>query len=121
MSDEEILYCKIFVEGSPSREDLTAVLCNGLSGVATGNTIIASHLEVDVIENDDFIARPKRRDPNDFVHFRYFLDVEPAAGADRVGYVARVGDTLRVLERSGLQAVAACSFEDELPSRGRVP
>jgi hypothetical protein len=121
MSDEEILYCKIFVEGSLSRDDLTALLCNGLHGVATGNTIIASHLEIDVIDNDDFVARSKRRDPNDFVHFPYFLDVEPATGAERLGYVARVGDTLKVLERGGLQAVAACSFEDELPSSGRVP
>jgi hypothetical protein len=118
---DENLYCKIFIDGAIARKDLIALLAASLSGVVSGHTVVMQHLELDVLDNDDFIDRHKRRDPDDFIHFRYFLDVEPAAGAARNDYVARVGEVQRMLAGNGLRTVAACSFEDELPLGGRVP
>jgi len=40
ISNEENLYCKIFVDGSIARHDLIAMLASELGGVAKGYTVM---------------------------------------------------------------------------------
>jgi hypothetical protein len=114
MDATENLYCKIFVDGDMPRHDLVALIAKCLSGSIRGRTIVASAMEVDINDNDDFVPRWSRKPPDDFVYFRYFLDIEPGQSALRNRYVAQVGALLECLRDRGLKAVAACDFEQEL-------
>jgi hypothetical protein len=115
MDATENLYCKVFVDGDMPRHDLVALVAECLSGSIQGRTVVASAMEVDINDNDDFVPRWRRTPPDDFVYFRFFLDVEPGQSALRAPYVAQVGTLLKCLRGRGLKAVAACDFEQELP------
>jgi hypothetical protein len=112
----ENLYCKIFVDVEATREAVVAMAAECCAGTVGKRTVIARHLELDVDDNDDFVPRAKRLDQDDFVRFRYFLDVEPTHDAERSLYIAEIGALLRCLWGKGLKAVAACDFEDKLPA-----
>ena len=74
-------------------------------------------IAIDVRRNDGFdIIR--RNDPDGFLYYRYYLDIDAVPGQQRVAQVALVEQILECLWEHGYAAVAACDFEDELPRHG---
>jgi hypothetical protein len=109
------LYCKVFIDGAPTRERVIGVIAPHLDATRSGRTIVAKHLEIDVNDNDDFDERRSQREPDGFLYWRWFLDVEPVAGAARANYIRQLTHLILRLRWSQLRVVAACGFEDELP------
>jgi hypothetical protein len=115
------LYCKVFVDSDDrSRGDLQALLieCLGDRVKSVGLRSVDGLLyAIDVKRNEDFDAI-RSSEPDGFLYYRYYLDVDAVPGQQRVAQVALVAQILERLWEHGYAAVAACNFEDELPRRG---
>jgi hypothetical protein len=110
------LYCKCYLDSEQDRTWLLDLLAQTTRGNVTGRTIESPDVIIDVSRNEDY--DPIRKTVSDgFVYFRYYLDVTPAEGVTRAEYVASVGELLHALWSFGIDAVAACDFESELPRR----
>ncbi|HEY7341698.1 MAG TPA: hypothetical protein VH591_12505 [Ktedonobacterales bacterium] len=72
---------------------------------------------IDIRRNDEFDAI-RRNEPDGFLYYRNYLDVDAVPGQQRVAEVALVSQILERLWARGYAAVAACNFEDKLPHRG---
>lgn len=107
------LYCKIFVQGASSRDALLDILVTSVAGERRRTGLTTSLMEIDIRKNDDHDAERARA--SDFLHFQFFLDVEPIPGVVRERYIREVSVLLKSLWAKGILAVAACPFEDELP------
>ena len=75
------------------------------------------YAELEVRNNDDFKTPKESRsqDPADaFLFWRYYIDIEPKEEVEKSVYIAFISKLLLDLRSQGINAVAACGFEDEL-------
>jgi hypothetical protein len=112
------LYCKIFVDTDSEPQRLVDLIARILSAPHDRWTVNTTLCEIDVEKNEDFDQARRSQSPDGFLHYRYYLDIEPIAGADRAAYVESIGQLLNRLWDSGCRAVAACDFEEDLPRGG---
>jgi len=112
-------YCQMFINCDLERAGLVAVVARIALGESDGDTVRGPVLDLDVMRNEDW--RRGTENPRDFLFFRYYLDIEPAAGAVNAEYVAAIGALLTRLWEQGFGAVAVCDFEDQLPRQGGYP
>jgi len=121
MTSESRLYCKLFVDADDiSQLELLGqvVRCLGDPPPSVERwSILGPHFAIDVRHNEDFDANG-RKEPDGFVHFRYYLDVDALPGQQRASQIALVAQILQCLWSRGYAAIAASDFEDELPNRG---
>jgi hypothetical protein len=115
--DLDAFFCKIYVDTDREKSWLVEAIASYLSAESLRDTIDSDLIVVDVCKNEDFDATRRSVD-DDFVFFRYYLDVVPGQAAERATYIATVNSLLALLWNNGCRAVAACDFEDELVSRG---
>lgn len=118
MPIDESLYCKIFVNASFDRQHLVDKIRSFISGSVQGNRVTNVALQVDVRQNDDYDPAAARQKSDGFLFFHYYLDVDQAPGANRSAFVRGISDLLEAFWACGIEAVAACDFEDELPKKG---
>ncbi len=122
MFEDENLYCKMFIDFNGElgdADDLIAKLAKG-SMKFKWKLIETELAELDVRRNDDYKTPKEHRskDPKDaFLFWRYYIDIEPKEGTNRAAYVSMIAQLLEALWARGVDAVAACEFEDELPTR----
>lgn len=120
VSTEERLYCKMFVQSDASRDELIEYLRAVTRGTIDRWTILNSTMEMDVRRNED--ARSPRTGPkqDEFLYYRFYIDIEPSPDAKRSEYIHGIGVVLEQLWSRGMKAVAACDFEAELPRSGGI-
>ena len=118
------LYCKLFVDADDlTQAELQSQLVRCLGNLATSVTSVGQrsvdglNFAIDVMRNEDFNAT-RRKEPDGFLYFRYYLDVDAVPRQPRAAQVALVAQILQCLWAQGWAAVAACDFEDALPHRG---
>lgn len=113
------LYCKVFADTDMSEKQLVFLVWQISSGRPGAlRTVSTPNYEADIIENDEFNPYKRSKGDDQFLFYRYYLDVVPTPDASRQDYVKAVSNLLDGLWRGGCKAVAACSFEDELPRNG---
>lgn len=119
MLGNDALYAKIFVNADVSASELVDCLaaCLGPDVSVTRSGIDGKHFSLDVRRNEDFDV-VRQLEPDGFVFFRYFIDVDALPGQDHAAQVALVARLLECIWSRGYAAVAACDFEDELPHHG---
>jgi hypothetical protein len=113
------LYCQIYIDTGWPRATLIERLSSMTAGMAELRTVTSSLLEIDVVDNEDF-ETGKSNAAGSFLHYRFYLDIEPRDDVDEDGYVKAVGEILEGLWGDGLAAVAACDFEQRLPRGGGI-
>lgn len=118
----EELYTKLFVGSGRSHGDLLSLVARACGGkVEEGWTVVAGAFEMDVRPNDEGTEEARREHPGDFLYFPFTVEVvtegDPAEAASYVGFV---GSLMSKLHAEGLQVVAACDWESELPGGGRL-
>lgn len=107
------LFCKIYVDTDRERSWLVKIIASHLEVKSEGRTIESDRVGVDVSRNEDFDpTRPNLAD--DFVFFRYYLDVVPGPRVAHADYVVAVSSIMMLLLDNDCRAVAACDFEEEL-------
>ncbi len=115
------LCAKVFVRWDGDADSLVRTVAPLVDGQVTRRTVTGAVLDLDVEENDDHDEDAAASDPDRFLHFPFYLDVEPTTpGADPAAVVAAVATLLRGLAEAGAECVTAADYEDQLPGGGRA-
>ena len=115
------LYCKMFVnltQEYKEAEDIVALLSQGQQ--APFGAIHTIFAQIDFRRNDDYKTPIELRsgDPNNsFLYWKYFLDIEPNDETETATYISGISNLLQAFWEKGIDAIAACDFEDELPAK----
>lgn len=112
----ESLYCTVYVDSSHPTTDQLAQCIGGFceGRISFGDNISAIGARISVMKNDEY--DPKRAKGEDgFLYFRYYLEVEPTDDESRDSFIKFLSNLLQFLWSRHFDAVAACSFEGELP------
>jgi len=114
-------YCQVFVNGAAVWRDLAQLLANALGGVLEFRDIKGSGLWI-YVDDNDFHDVSRSHGPDGFLHFPFFLDVEPDGSPESLAaHIADVERLLDVLRGAGLTFVTACDFEHKLSGNGASP
>lgn len=109
------LYCKVYLNSGLEIEELYQhINCKILGELKPIRTIKMSWGEIDVRRNEDFCPRKLVDDPEDFVFWKYYLDIEPKEGADENDYIDQIAKLLVKLKAENFKVVASCDFEEYL-------
>ncbi|WP_227793486.1 1,4-dihydroxy-6-naphthoate synthase [Paenibacillus guangzhouensis] len=116
---ENDTFCKIFIDTDEQYEYLYHLINKLVNGNAeTRRDIKNETLVLSLVKNDDFDAIQRLDFPDGFLHSRYYLEVEPNGNFEFQRYIMSISLLLESLWTSGLNAVAACDFEELLPRKG---
>jgi len=113
------LFCEIYVDAADERDTFIEKIAAMLKGQRLNYEVIAEWATIDVLANNEY--GETFEEPKDaFLGYRYKLEFEfePEKQTSHHEYIGHVGELLSNLWDVGYKAVAACSFEDELPEKG---
>jgi hypothetical protein len=116
---DESLYCKVHLDCGLEPAELLSWLQNLLGASLELRTLTAVDVKVDVGTNDEYDSALAQRGIDQFLHYRYLLDVVPG-GPSRERYVACVAALLEAAWNANMRAIASCDFESELPRSGGI-
>jgi hypothetical protein len=111
-------YCKLFIDVPYSKAKLIEEISRIVKGSISRNRIDADWGEIDVEDNEFFDEHEKPQGSDAFLCFKYYLDIDVKEGVELAAYMSAIGELLKSCWDSGLRAVAACDFEDQLPKQG---
>ena len=83
------------------------------------NSVKSAHLDIAVDDNDEFDSEKANQGNDRWLYFRYTLEIDPIESVAPEDYIVAVGNLLKSLWSSQMDAVAACDFEDQLPQNKR--
>jgi hypothetical protein len=113
------LFCRVNVQAEVPFQEFVSFIARCAGGSAHMNAVRGKMLDISVFENDDFDAKLSNTGKDRWLHFRYTLEIDPIEGVSPRDYVAAVGSLLKALWSSGMDAVASCDFEEQLPRNVR--
>ena len=112
------LFCKIFVDIDISKDELVQKITDCTSGRIERWLVRTDWGEIDVVNNEDFDENRRGQEPDGFLFYRFYLEMEPGEGVPSEVYIKSVGTLLGKLWAWNAKAVAACDFEESLPMKG---
>ena len=112
------LFCKLFVDIAAPKEALVQKIADCTNGRAERWSVKTEWGEVDVVTNEDFDECRKEQEPDGFLFYRFYLEMEPEEDVPSEVYIRSVGTLLADLWKWDAKAVAACDFEKWLPMKG---
>jgi len=118
-SDSLDLFCRVNIQSEFSHKEFVSFIACSVGGVNRMNLVTTDRLDISVDDNDEFDAEKARTGRDRWLFFRYSLEVDPIEGVSLSDYVAAIGNLLKSLWSSDMDAVAACEFEDRLPRNVR--
>lgn len=118
MKSYDDLYCKVFVDTDKEISFLVSFISDIEDIEVDGNTLHGKNLILYTQRNDDFNETKRKEFPDGFLHYRYYLDIEPKEGTDQKEYIESISSLLTRLWDKGYKGVASCDFEIELPKAG---
>lgn len=111
MLDIHKYYCKVFLNKGIDAKDLE-VLMGKLIKKGT-NTYACCDISINL--NKAAMPPLGKIDDDNFLFWKFFLDIEPVENITRDSYVKGIIELMRNLRNNGFQVLATCDFEDELP------
>ncbi|WP_435923429.1 1,4-dihydroxy-6-naphthoate synthase [Paenibacillus sp. DYY-L-2] len=112
------LFTKIFLDTDREKSSVVETVSMIVQGSVTGTPIVTEQSEIFVFNNEDFSEEKRNQDGDDFLYYRYYIDIGPVGDVEEKVYIGEIAKLLIELWDSGFKVVAACDFEDELPRRG---
>lgn len=115
------LFTKIFIDTEEDKDTLLKMVQEMVDGSIEQWTISFKSGLIDLVQNDDFGNNNKvkvKSSSDQFLYFRYYLDIEPYDNNCSEVYIADISCLLESLWKKNINAVAACDFEDLLPKKG---
>lgn len=113
------LFCRINIQSEMSHDEFVAYLARTFARESCLNSIKSEMLDISVDDNDVFDEEKARLGEDRWLYFRYTFEIDPIEGVSPEAYIAAIGNLLESLWSSGLDAVASCDFEDQLPRNVR--
>ncbi|MBD5491087.1 MAG: 1,4-dihydroxy-6-naphthoate synthase [Lachnospiraceae bacterium] len=109
------LYCKVYLNTELEIEELYQYINSRVLGeLEPIRTIKTNWGELDLRRNSDFDFRRLRDNPEDFVFWQYYLDIEPMDGINELNYIGYISKLLDELSSLNIKSVASCDFEQDL-------
>ncbi len=109
------LYCKVYLNSELEIEELYQhINCKVLGRLQPIRTTITDWCEMDLRKNSEFNPQRLIEDPEDFVFWQYYIDVEPKKQIDQYNYINQIAKLLRDLNSDNIKIVASCDFEEDL-------
>jgi hypothetical protein len=113
------LFCRINIQADMSHQEFVGFIARCVGGPGDMNSVRSRTLDISVDDNDSFDAEKSHIGKDRWLYFRYTLEIDPVEGVAPKDYIASIASLLRALWSSGMDAVAACDFEDSLPRNER--
>ena len=112
---QQNLYCKLFIDADIAREELINMITEFTNGRRKlFRTIITDFCEIDVNDNDDYYTEQKP--DNDFLYYKFFLDIEPGLDIEVTQYIHSIAELIKMFASKEINTVPACDFENKLSS-----
>lgn len=106
----EVPQCKLFIDADLSAADLISFLTQVLNESS-------AHCEMVISKNEEYDSNRRKRFPDGFLYFRYFIDLY-MPDAETFEQVELVTNLLIYLWEDSFPAIAAAPFETDLPEHG---
>lgn len=108
------LYCKVFIDTNLSYEELFTLILVFINGEKQAVSYISTRwCDISVQKNKEFDAEHYLLDPNDFLCWKYYLDIEPK-NIEESAYIKKINDLIQYIKKHCNDTVVACDFEEEL-------
>lgn len=118
MESQYDLFTKIFLDTDNEKTSVVETVSKIVKGSVTGSTIVTEQAEIFIFNNGDFSEEKRNQGSDEFLYYRYYLDIEPIEDVEEKAYIGEISKLLTELWNSGFKAIASCDFEDELPRKG---
>ncbi|MGK5510488.1 1,4-dihydroxy-6-naphthoate synthase [Brevibacillus formosus] len=118
MKSQYDLFTKIFLDTDNEKTSVIEMVSKIVKGLVTGSTIVTEQAEIFIFNNGDFSKEKRNQGSDEFLYYRYYLDIEPIEDVEEKVYIGEISKLLTELWNSGFKAIASCDFEDELPRKG---
>ena len=118
MESQYDLFTKIFLDTDNEKTSVVETVSKIVEGSVIGSTIVTEQAEIFVFNNGDFSEEKRNQGSDEFLYYRYYLDIEPIEDAEEKVYIGEISKLLTELWDYGFKAIASCDFEDELPRKG---
>ncbi|MGA3674031.1 1,4-dihydroxy-6-naphthoate synthase [Lysinibacillus agricola] len=112
------LFTKIFIDTNLEKATIIDTIARFIVGTVKGTSIITEQAEFYLFKNSDYIEGISNQTSDDFLYFKYYLEIEPAESAEDCSYILQISCLLTELWDAGFQVVASCDFEEFLPRKG---
>ncbi len=113
------LYCRINVHAEVPFREFVALIARHADGSGFMNEVQSGTLDISIHKNDTFDFLKSHTGHDRWLYFRYTLEINPIAGVSPRDYALAIGRLLKSLWSSGMDGVASCDFEDQLPRNVR--
>ena len=117
MSESPDLYCKVFTNGADANS-LKKSLSLLFQGFFEMNNMELDHLIIEVRNNPD--GKEISRGDGNFLHWPMLVELDAEGISDEQTLIEECSRLLHHLWSSGIDAVAACDFEESLPQNGGI-
>ena len=118
MGSQYDLFTKIFLDTDNEKTSVVEEVSKIVNGTVKGSAIVTEQAEIFLFNNGDFSEKKRNQGSDEFLYYRYYLDVEPIEDVDGKDYIGEISTLLTELWDSGFKVIASCDFEDELPRKG---
>lgn len=109
------LYCKLYLSSRLDIEELyECINCLIQGQMDPIRTVKTQWGEMDLRKNSDFDPQRLENTPDDFIFWKYYLDIVPQEGIDQTTYIKQISWLIEELGIRNVKAVASCDFEDIL-------
>lgn len=113
------LFCRVNIQSDLPHKEFVSFIARSVGGVSRMYTVKSDMLDISVDDNDMFDAVKARVGDDRWLYFRYTLEIDPVEGTSPSNYIEAINGLLKSLWSSGLDAIAGCEFEDQLPQNAR--
>src|SRR5262249_29775784 len=113
------LFCRIYVQADMPHDEFAALVARCSGGARPPHTARSPGPGTSRGGHDVYDGQRRPGGEDSGLYFRYTLEIDPAGAVEPGAYVAAVSRLLSGLWDAGLDAVAACEFEELLPKNER--
>ena len=108
------LYCKVFIDTNLNYEELFSLIMQYIDGKKDAVSYINTDwCSICVKNNKDYNTELYMLNPDDFIYWKYYLDIEPNDIEERE-YINKVSNLLKYIRKHCIAVIAACDFEQEI-------
>lgn len=117
--DENVdLFTKIYLDTDVEKEAVIDILSKNVCGTISGSNVSTEQADIYIFNNGDFDEDRRNLGNDEFLYYKYCLEIEPAENVENNAFVVEVSNLLIKLWDAGYKAIASCDFEELLPRKG---
>ena len=117
--DENIdLFTKIFLDTDADKGMVIEIVSKIVYGTISGSNVSTEHADIFIFNNGDFDEDRGNLGNDEFLYYKYYLEIEPAEDVENNTFIVAVSNLLISLRDAGYKAIASCDFEELLPRKG---